>query len=150
MKRKIYIAALSAAVIAIGGSFSSCSLENSSAGDFDGMWHLTRVDTVATGGSLDLSKKRIFWSFEVKLMEADDKDGNHRAILMRFNHGDKKLVLNSPYAYNRDEGDEKLTDTSLLEPYGINKLEEEFKVNKINGSRMQLQSDKLILSFKKF
>ena len=87
----------------------SCTLETSSAGDFDGMWRLTRVDTLATGGVLDLSKEKIFWSFQFKLMEADDKSGNHRSILMRYNSGGGKLVLNAPYAYNREEGDEQLS-----------------------------------------
>ena len=128
----------------------SCSLETSSAGKFDGMWHLTRVDTIATGGTLDLSKEHIYWSFQFKLMEAEDKDGNHRTILMRFNNSNKKLVLNAPYAYNREEGDEQLSDPTLLKPFGINNTEEEFDVVKINGSKMQLQSKMLKLSFKKF
>lgn len=128
----------------------SCTLETSSAGDFDGMWHLTKVDTLATGGVLDLSKEKLFWSFQFKLMEADDKNGIHRAILMRYNAGGGKLVLNAPYAYNREEGDEQLSDPTLLKPYGINKTEEEFQVIKISGSKMQLQSDLLKLSFKKY
>ncbi len=128
----------------------SCTLETSSAGDFDGMWRLTRVDTLATGGVLDLSKEKIFWSFQFKLMEADDKSGNHRSILMRYNSGGGKLVLNAPYAYNREEGDEQLSDPTLLKPFGINKTEEEFQVVKISGSKMQLQSDLLKLSFKKY
>lgn len=139
------------AIVATTAFFiSSCTLETLSAGKFDGMWHLTKVDTIATGGTLDLSKERIYWSFQFKLMEAEDKDGNHRIILMRYNNSNNKLVLNAPYAYNREEGDEKLSDPTLLKPYGINNTEEEFDIVKINGNKMQLQSKMLKLSFKKF
>ena len=150
MKKMKYILDTLFSVICITGILSSCDLEISSAGDFDGMWHLTSVDTIATGGRCDLSREKIYWSFQYKLMEADDKNGNHRSVLMRYNENGKKLVLNSPYAYNRTECDEPLTETTLLKPFGINKLEEEFQVNKISGSSMQLQSDMLILNFKKF
>lgn len=150
MKKMKYIVAASIAALSVASAVSSCDLETSSAGDFDGMWHLTSVDTIATGGRCDLSREKIYWSFQYKLMEADDKNGNHRSILMRYNENGKKLVLNSPYAYNRTEGDEPLTEPTLLKPFGINKVEEEFQVNKVSGSRMQLQSDMLILNFKKF
>lgn len=131
-------------------SFASCDLETSSAGDFDGMWHLTRVDTIATGGVLDLSRQRIFWSFQFKLMEADDKDGFHHSVLMRYDKSGGTLKLNSPYVYNREEGDKPLDEPSLLKPFGINNIEEEFKVLKVDGSKMQLQSSMLKLSFRKF
>lgn len=131
-------------------SLASCDLETSGAGDFDGMWHLTRVDTIATGGVLDLSRQRIFWSFQFKLMEADDKDGLHQSVLMRYDKSGGMLKLNTPYAYNREEGDKPLDEPSLLKPFGINNIEEEFKVLKVDGSKMQLQSSMLKLSFKKF
>ena len=131
-------------------ALSSCELETSQAGAFDGMWHLMRIDTIATGGTLDLSKERIYWSFQYKLMEADDKTGGHRSIIMRYAKGNGKLRLSSPYAYNREEGDEPLSEPSLLAPFGINKIEEEYQVIKLNGSTMQLQSDVLMLRFKKF
>lgn len=31
---------------------SSCTIEASDNGDFDGFWHLERVDTLTTGGNL--------------------------------------------------------------------------------------------------
>lgn len=114
------------------------------------MWHLTQVDTIATGGVLDLSEQRIFWSFQFKLMQAEDKNGIERTVIMRYSKGDGTLTLSSPYAYDRDNGDEPLTSPALLKPFGINNIEEEFQVNAVNGSKMQLQSKTLILNFKKF
>lgn len=144
---KSIIAVLALAVIPF---LASCDLETSNAGDFDGMWHLTRVDTIATGGVLDLSKQKIFWSFQFKLMEADDKEGLHQSVLMRYDESGKILKLHTPYAYDRENGDKPLEEPTLLKPFGINNLEEEFNVVKINGSSMQLQSSMLKLSFKKF
>ncbi len=148
MKATRYIAAAAVALAAL--SLGSCTLETSSGGKFDGMWHLTQVDTIATGGALDLSNERIYWSFQFKLMQAEDKSGAARTILMRYKKGDGTLTLSSPYAYDRDNGDEPLDTPTLLKPFGINNIEEEFQVNAVSGSKMQLQSKTLILSFKKF
>lgn len=147
--KKLYIYAL-CFVSTLICMLSSCELETSGAGDYDGMWHLTRVDTLATGGVLDLSKEKIFWSFQFNLMQADDKSGMRQSILMRYNDADGKLVLGQPYAYDRENGDAPLTETTLLKPYGINNVEETFQVLKVSGGKMRLQSDMLILTFKKF
>ena len=40
---------------------TSCELETSDNGDFDGFWHLVSVDTLANAQHQDLSQKRIFW-----------------------------------------------------------------------------------------
>lgn len=47
---------------------NSCTIETSDNGDFDGFWHLERVDTLATGNYLDLSKERVFWGVQHKLI----------------------------------------------------------------------------------
>lgn len=146
-KLHIYIIGCLSAVSAI---FASCHLETSGAGDYDGMWHLTRVDTIATGGVLDLSKEKIFWSFQFNLMEADDKSGAHQSILMRYVKDNGTLILGQPYAYDRDNGDQPLSENTLLKPFGINNTEEHFTVVKLKGGSMELQSDILKLSFKKF
>lgn len=39
---------------------SACTIEMSDNGDLDGYWHLEQVDTLATGGKLNLSKERVF------------------------------------------------------------------------------------------
>ena len=114
------------------------------------MWHLTRVDTIATGGVLDLKKEKIFWSFQYKLMQADDKNEKYPKILMRFNQTNTQLTLHTPYVYDRENGDMPLSDSTLLAPYGINKLEENFQVITLTGSKMVLQSETLKLTFKGF
>ena len=130
-------------------AISSCTLESSNAGAFDGMWHLTAVDTLSTGGTKDMEEEMIFWSFENKLMEADDKSGTHQSVLLRFNDNDGKLTLSNPYAYDRTNGDKLITDSTMLMPFGINKLQEEFQILRNKGGRLELQSATLKLSFKR-
>lgn len=113
------------------------------------MWHLTSIDTLATGGTRDMSKEMIFWSFENKLMEADDKSGGNQSILFRFSYANGSLTLSSPYAYDRNNGDRALTDSTLLLPFGINKTEENFQILKKSGSKIVLLSEKLKLSLKR-
>jgi hypothetical protein len=130
-------------------AISSCTLESSNAGAFDGMWHLTAVDTLSTGGAKDMGEEMIFWSFENKLMEADDKSGTHQSVLFRFKDNDGKLTLSNPYAYDRTNGDKLITDSTMLMPFGINKLQEEFQILRNKGGRLELQSATLKLSFKR-
>ena len=138
-------------ILATLTTFTSCDLETSSAaGDFNGLWHLIRIDTLATGGVLDLKNEKLFWAFQNKLMQADDKNEKLAKILMRFNQTNTQLTLHTPYVYDRENGDVPLSDPTLLAPYGINKLEENFQVIKLTGSKMVLQSETLKLTFKGF
>ena len=150
MMRKILYTIVALIVVMAAMTFNACTIETSEAGDFEGMWHLTRVDTIATGGVLDKSNDKMYWSFQFKLMQATDKTGRRSNILMRYIAGDGTLKLHTPYIYNRGNGDKPLEDTNLLKPYGINNLEEEFQVLKLGGGKMQLKSDLLILTFRKF
>lgn len=151
MRKTICGILIAATTILTTMSLASCDIETSSAaGDFNGMWHLTRVDTIATGGVLNLKNEKLFWAFQNKLMQADDKNEKLAKILMRFNQTNTQLTLHTPYCYDRENGDKPLTDSTLLIPYGINKTEEKFDVVTLKGGKMVLQSEKLKLTLKKF
>ncbi len=151
MRKTICGILIAATTILTTMTLASCDIETSSAaGDFNGMWHLTRVDTLATGGVLDLKNEKLFWAFQNKLMQADDKNEKLAKILMRFNQTNTQLTLHTPYVYDRENGDKPLTDSTLLIPYGINKTEEKFDVVTLKGGKMVLQSEKLKLTLKKF
>ena len=151
MRKTICGILIAATTILTTMTLASCDIETSSAaGDFNGMWHLTRVDTIATGGVLDLKNEKLFWAFQNKLMQADDKNEKLAKILMRFNQTNTQLPLHTPYCYDRENGDVPLTDSTLLIPYGINKTEEKFDVVTLKGGKMVLQSEKLKLTLKKF
>ena len=151
MRKTICGILIAATTILTTMSLASCDIETSSAaGDFNGMWHLTRVDTIATGGVLNLKNEKLFWAFQNKLMQADDKNEKLAKILMRSNQTNTQLTLHTPYVYDRENGDVPLTDSTLLIPYGINKTEEKFDVVTLKGGKMVLQSEKLKLTLKKF
>lgn len=132
-------------------SFSSCELETSGNGDLDGFWHLVQVDTLQTGGVKDTSKELFFWSFQVNLLELSDRSYHIPIYMARFNHENGQLKVTQPCLYNRDEGNEMVTEENVkdISPYGLNALEETFRVEELSGSRMTLSNGTLRLYFKK-
>lgn len=138
-------------------TLASCEIETSDNGDFDGFWHLERVDTLATGGTANLSKKRMFWGVQHKLISVRDVDKDASSgYYLRFVQTRDKITTKSPYKNNwhqdngEDGGDIPVDDPTLLAPYGINNLEEEFVKEKLNGGQMILRSKTLRLKFKRF
>lgn len=138
----IFAAILSAVVC-------SCELETSDNGDLDGMWHYVATDTLTNGATEDVSAKRIYWSFQNKLLQLEDKSGTNGRFLLRFDKSGNALRLYSPYVYDRENGDKALDDPTPLTPFGINALEETFTIERLDGSRMTLSTDSLRLHFKK-
>lgn len=132
-------------------SFTSCELETSGNGDLDGFWHLVQVDTLQTGGVNDTSKDLFFWSFQVNLLEFSDRSYQIPIFMARFNHENGQLKVTQPCLYNRDEGNEMVTEENVkdISPYGLNALEETFRVEELSGSRMTLSNGTLRLYFKK-
>lgn len=132
-------------------SFTSCELETSGNGDLDGFWHLVQVDTLQTGGVNDTSKELFFWSFQVNLLELSDRSYQIPIFMARFNHDNVQLKVTQPCLYNRDEGNEMVTEENVkdISPYGLNALEETFRVEELSGSRMTLSNGTLRLYFKK-
>ena len=146
-----------AAILTTALTLASCELETSDNGKFDGFWHLERVDTLATGGSLNLQQKRIFLVVQAKLISARDIDkGQNHGYYLRFRQTADSLVTRTPYKDNwhqdkgEDGGDLPIVDPALLAPYGINNLEEPFLKERLNGSSMVLKSKTLRLYFKRF
>lgn len=137
-------------------TLASCEIETSDNGDFDGFWHLERVDTLATGGTLDLSKKRVFWGVQYNLISVYDidKEGTF-GYYLRFKQTSDQIVTHTPYKNNwhqdvENGGDHPIDDPTQLAPYGINNLEEEFVKEKLDGGQMILRSKTLRLKFKRF
>ena len=148
MKKIISVSAL---CLALGSLLFSCTLETSDNGKLDGFWKLTRVDTLATGGVLDLRESGIFWAIQMNLMSVQDKYvEDSPEYLFRFEHKDGKLTLSEPHKGVQYKGDEPIDDVEVLKPYGINQLTETFTVETLNGSSLYLSTDKLRLSFTRF
>lgn len=133
-------------------SFSSCELETSGNGDLDGMWHLRRVDTLATtaaSASCDMSDESIYWLVEADLIVLDDKSDANEDIIMLFELTDDSLRLYSPYIYDREDGDREIESVEQLKPYGVSATDVTFGINSLSGGKMVLESTELRLTFKK-
>ncbi len=139
-------------------AMSSCTIETSDNGDFDGYWHLEKVDTLATNGVCDLSQRRIFWGVQFKLIACKDvdRDGLH-GHYFRFRQTSDSIIVHTPFKDNwhQDQGtnggDIPITVMNdSIRTYGINNLEEPFLKEKLKGDRMILRSKTLRLYFTKF
>ena len=138
----LYILALVVASL----SFQSCEFEASDNGDLDGNWQLMQVDTIATGGRNDVKSQQLFYSVQMKMICLNAYNTIAESnLFFHFDHTGDSLKLKS--ASNDGKA---MYPVGLLRPYGINKEEESFKVMLLNSERMQLRSDSLLLSFRKF
>ena len=127
----------------------SCTFETSDNGDLDGYWHLTRVDTLATGGVCEMSERLVFWGVQGHLLNAVDRRSGDANFLLRFDNNGTSLRLYEPYVNDRMVGDIAVDDASLLAPVGINGLDENFAIERLDGDRMTLRGDVLRLDFRK-
>lgn len=147
-----------AGVLGLASGLASCTLESSDNGNLDGYWHLERIDTLATQGTLDLSKKKIFWGVQYKLVSCRYiMDDDTFSYYFRFRQTGDSLTLYSPYEdhWHQDNGDNGgdipvYVINDLIRSFGINNLEEHFYKEKLKGDKMILTSKMLRLYFKKF
>ena len=132
--------------------FSSCSLEtDNDAGDLEGMWHLVRIEESATNTHIDVSNEVIFWSFQAKLLQMEDKTGQHYSYLYRSRIDNDQLTLTSPYQFDRENGDRPLTSyEATLGLYGIKSLTPVLRIEKIDRRKMILNDGAVRLYFDKF
>ena len=135
----------------MGLMMTACDIETSDNGDLDGYWHLVRVDTLATGGSCDMSESLVFWAVQMRLLNVVDhlNDPDHFGYFLRFEHLGGTLRVYDPYKNSRKDGDIKVEDASVLAPFGINQLEETYQVEQLDDDDMRLANDRLRLSFEK-
>lgn len=139
-------------IFGVAMALTGCDLEHSENGKLDGLWQLRSVDTLATGGTADMRSSQRVWGvqgtfIQLRLVTSGEFTDN---IVCRFSHEGSTLKLTEPYMVNRDEGDVSVDDVKLLQPFGMSRLEESFKVLELSGSQMTLESDVLRLHFRRY
>lgn len=140
----VFLCAVACALVMV-----SCDkLESSDNGNLDGNWHLTRIDTLSTGGTLDLSGQRRFVAIQMHLAQFFDADGG-TMCLSRFEHAGDTLRFHDFCLHDRASGDPALDNVELLRPYGINSLDEAFSVITLTSGKMTLEGNALRLWFTK-
>lgn len=154
--RKAYLLLMVSLLLGGMMTFTSCEIETSDNGDFDGFWHLESIDSLATGNKADYTHRRTFWGVENKLIYAYDADSLIN-YYCRFTQTADSVVITKVYLDHGhqdngiDGGDipvEVVNDS--LRYYGINALPEGFLKEKLNGSKMVLKSKTLRLNFRRF
>lgn len=128
----------------------SCEIQTSSNGDLDGFWQLRAVDTLATGGESDMRGSGIYWAVQKRLLEVQDKNGVYGGVFFRFSHAGDSLLLSDPYVNDRISADVKVEDADMLRPFGVNRLDEGFHIEMLDGGNMVLRSETLRLWFRKY
>ena len=143
MKRNlIYILSVALSLLV----FQSCDLETSDNGNLDGNWQLMQIDTLATGGRNDVKNQQLFYAVPVRLLCLKGYDGSTSSDLyFHFERTADSLKLKPASSDGH-----VMYHVSSLRPYGINKELESFKVMLLNSDKMQLRSDSLLLTFRKF
>lgn len=147
MKRFVWIVTLCAVI----GLLHACGdlIEGSGNGKLDGNWHLTAVDTLATGGRTVMSADRKFLAVQGRLLVMSDGDETTQ-LMFRFSYADGRLSISDARLNDRELGDPAVTDVSLLQPYGISSLTETFDVDFPRSGRMTLTGPLLRLTFERF
>ena len=131
---------------------TSCDMEPSDNGELDAMWYLVKVDSVNSGASRDYRDKRIMWSIQGKLLQMNKTERFITYYMTYFKNENGYLKLSTPFIFDRVNGDDILTEDRLDEVrgFGINSLEENFKIETLNSSQMILKDDVLRLTFERY
>ena len=144
MKRLIW--AMLACLVLTG-----CEVRMSDNGDFDGLWQMTAIDSVATGRTRDMHTFGEYWAVQVHLLNVHNTKGRHGSVLFRFDFVGDSLKLRSPYI---DESGEGATlpahNVSSLKAWGIDHSEQGYRVVTLNGDEMVLQKENVRLRFRKY
>ena len=135
--------------------FSCSDFHTSDNGKLDGRWQLTQTDTLKNGRSEDMRGRMIFWSVQSRLLKMEDlHDINvnkcHVGIFFHFEQKDDQLRVYEPVADHREISDSIVTSVETVAFYGLNHLEETFKVLQLEDTRMTLENDRLRLYFRKY
>ncbi len=145
--RKTFLFTIITVIVAV---FHACdNVEFSTDGNLYGYWHLVAVDTLGTQQTSDMSRQRIFWSVESRLVGMCDRDGVHPEIICEFERVGDTLVFHNPYYSNRNEGDILIDDVLVLAPYGLSSMQPKLYVEKLSSGKLILLTPQLRLKFKK-
>jgi hypothetical protein len=125
-----------------------CDLETTNNGDLDGYWHLEQVDSLLNQRSVDYGQNKIFWSVQFELLQLSNLEDN--TIIYKLVYDNRQLTLANPCMFDRADGDTLVTNVEVLRPYGVNSLQESFKVVNLESRKMILESPVLRLHFKKY
>lgn len=128
---------------------TSCDIETSHNGDLDGFWQLQCVDTLSNHVSVDMNGRGIYWCVQKDLIEVKKYKGDSYSVLFQFDYSGNQLRLYKPYQDYRDAQDIAIDQVSLLQPFGINSLDEMFTIEQVDDN-LVITSSTLRLHFRRY
>lgn len=144
-------------VVGLTMLLASCTIETSDNGDLDGLWQLTAIDTLATGGHADMRASDVTWSVQGRLLEFRWVSCSY---ICKFTYEDNHLLTGDIRVLDRDSEDPLVTDVKApyekfgpyptMADFGVNQLPEDFKVVTLTSGTMVLESSLLRLHFRKY
>lgn len=148
MKHAFYISLVGVCALI----FSACGkieLEHSENGKLDGNWHLVTVDSLDNGRKADFSKDYIFWQVQGTLFQAFDATNTNIKYVFRLEYSDNRVRIGNARLNDRVKDDPVVEDVAILQPLGINALQEDFIVERLTGKHLTLKGHYLRLSFRR-
>ena len=130
---------------------SSCHIVTSNNGDLDGLWRMRTIENLQTGEVIDGRdiERGLNWAFQGSLLMMRGSD----VIICSFEHAGEILRVYNPYLSGRFtelHDDTPITDATMMNVYGLYQLEEFFRILQLDSDNMQLESDKVRLTFRKY
>ena len=148
MKKLFYLMAL-----CLVAAMTACEFERSDNGALDGFWQMHSIDTLETGNTADMRQVGIYWSVQMNMLTIAHHEEDE-LYQFRFSHDDDVLRLYDPrQCFRPGDGqriDSAITDVTVLQPLGLNSLDERFKVLELNHSRMVLVNSLYRMHFRKY
>ena len=145
----------------IGLGLAACEIRTSDNGDFDGLWQLASIDSLANGRSVDMRSSGEFWAVQVHLMEVRNTKGKHGSVLFRFDLTGDSLKLRSPYYDESGEGGANVQElqqateshasaVKKLKGYGIDHPAQAYRLITLDSDEMILKKEDVHLCFRKY
>lgn len=122
------------ALLSLAIGLASCEIEDACSDyNYDGFWHLQRIDTIGGGSNTAIAKSQLFWAKQHNLLQLIDVHRQQPTCLLRYEIirkvGEADIFrVYDPYIDDREHGDTPITDPSVLSPYGIQSLDATYRI----------------------
>lgn len=130
------------------------SCERSQNGDLDGLWYITRIDSIQQRTSVDLRGGSETWAFQAQFAQFYNYnfDDWNNPVMARLTFNESQIIIDSPFIYDRVNGDIPLTadSTQYLRPYYLSSIPDTFDIEKLTRKELRISDNVLRLYFDRY
>lgn len=133
-------------------SLFSCENKWPINGYLDGQWQLMTIDH--NGNQTNKKGEKIYWNFQLHMLMLNVSNTNYFAHFEHSNDSIRLCDISFSSANEKKEDDnirmsgEEIKD--ILSPYGIDVVDESYKVESLSDETMILSNNGKVLTFRKF